>query len=768
MKSALLLVFLLLVIACQNVSAQNTQGEQARIERLVGLAKVWGAVKYFHPYLAYRDVDWDKALIDAIPKVNAAKTPQEYAAAVNSMLAVLNDKNTRAEVPAEAKSNLATNITESKEAIRLENGVLTIDVTELARTGAKDQKALGEKYQKLMELYPQAKALIFDLRGRELAADENAGFVGYFVSGIMTDSLPMILDANLPLGSERYRMHNGYPTQSGGTSGGYYSGFITETPVIVEGRGKTKMPPLAIIINDKTASLGNLLSGLQTANRAVVVQDGELAEEPGISTFEMKLYGDVLVKMRTVELVRPDGSTGFQADTVVPKSDKDAAMAEALKIVAQTDYKRTANKNSSNVPLQPAKDKTYAEMEFPAAEYRLLALFRYWNVINYFYPYKSLIDVPWDTILPKYIPLFEASKDAGDYQLAVQQMVAETDDSHSGVRFPSLSKSGEKLGRFFPPLSVRYIENQTVVFDILEPNTNIERGDVILAIDGEPIEKYRARFAVYQAASTNQALQFALHRNLLRGQKDTKMKLNVRGLDGKTREVEVTRNIPYNDPRWQKIYDLSRKSPVVEVLPTGYGYVDLVRLEVGEVDKMFETLKNTPAIIFDMRGYPRGTAWSIAPRLTEKKNVAAAQFTRPFLTATSLTDADTSNGANYAFTQYLPERRGDAYKGKVVMLIDENAISQSEHTCMFFEAATDVTFIGTPTMGANGDVTTLTLPGNLIVGFTGHNVRHADGRQLQRIGIQPTIRVAPTIRGTLDGKDEILDAAVKFLQTGKK
>jgi len=58
----------------------------------------------------------------------------------------------------------------------------------------------------------------------------------------------------------------------------------------------------------------------------------------------------------------------------------------------------------------------------------------------------------------------------------------------------------------------------------------------------------------------------------------------------------------------------------------------------------------------------------------------------------------------------------------------------------------------------------MVLPGNLIVSFTGHNIRHADGRQLQRIGIQPTIRVAPTIRGVAAGRDEILEAAVKYLQ----
>jgi C-terminal processing protease CtpA/Prc len=211
-----------------------------------------------------------------------------------------------------------------------------------------------------------------------------------------------------------------------------------------------------------------------------------------------------------------------------------------------------------------------------------------------------------------------------------------------------------------------------------------------------------------------------------------------------------------------------RTTPVVEALPSGYGYVDLARLQGGEVEKMFDTIKNTPAVIFDMRGYPNGTAWSIAPRLTEKKNAVAALFSRPLLEAKSLNDTEVAESASYSFSQRIPDRNGEVYKGKVVMLINEAAISQSEHTCMFFEAATDVTFIGTPTAGANGDITFMVLPGNLQVSFTGHNVRHADGRQLQRVGIQPTIHVAPTIRGLIDGRDEILEAAIKYLQTDLK
>src|SRR5437762_13842595 len=41
------------------------------------------------------------------------------------------------------------------------------------------------------------------------------------------------------------------------------------------------------------------------------------------------------------------------------------------------------------------------------------------------------------------------------------------------------------------------------------------------------------------------------------------------------------------------------------------------------------------------------------------------------------------------FEQLLPKSDAPVYRGKIVVLIDDRAISQSEHTCLFFEAASN-------------------------------------------------------------------------------
>lgn len=45
--------------------------------------------------------------------------------------------------------------------------------------------------------------------------------------------------------------------------------------------------------------------------------------------------------------------------------------------------------------------------------------------------------------------------------------------------------------------------------------------------------------------------------------------------------------------------------------------------------------------------------------------------------------------------------------------------------------------------------------------FSGDGIWHADGRQLQRVGLQPDVEVHPTLVGIRAGKDEVLDTAVE-------
>jgi C-terminal processing protease CtpA/Prc len=116
------------------------------------------------------------------------------------------------------------------------------------------------------------------------------------------------------------------------------------------------------------------------------------------------------------------------------------------------------------------------------------------------------------------------------------------------------------------------------------------------------------------------------------------------------------------------------------------------------------------------------------------------------------------------FSQPLPAS-DQPYRGKTFMLVDERTISQAEHTALFLEAAAGIQFVGSQTAGTDGDVTNVILPGGLTPWFTGHDVRHADGSQLQRIGLPIHHAVRSTIKGLRAGRDEVLERAIALARS---
>jgi C-terminal processing protease CtpA/Prc len=84
---------------------------------------------------------------------------------------------------------------------------------------------------------------------------------------------------------------------------------------------------------------------------------------------------------------------------------------------------------------------------------------------------------------------------------------------------------------------------------------------------------------------------------------------------------------------------------------------------------------------------------------------------------------------------------------------------------MAFQKAPKAKVMGTVTAGADGNVTYITLPGGIFVQYTGLGVYYPNGKETQRVGIQPDIVVKQTIAGYLNNKDEQLDKAVEYLSS---
>jgi carboxyl-terminal processing protease len=118
---------------------------------------------------------------------------------------------------------------------------------------------------------------------------------------------------------------------------------------------------------------------------------------------------------------------------------------------------------------------------------------------------------------------------------------------------------------------------------------------------------------------------------------------------------------------------------------------------------------------------------------------------------------------SYTKAMRCGRKNPDYYKGKVVLLVNEYAQSHSEFTLMALQTAPNVVCIGSPSAGADGNVSTIIFPGGYKTMMTGIGVFYPDGRETQRVGIVPDITIRPTIEGVKMRKDEVLDRAIRFI-----
>jgi C-terminal processing protease CtpA/Prc len=104
---------------------------------------------------------------------------------------------------------------------------------------------------------------------------------------------------------------------------------------------------------------------------------------------------------------------------------------------------------------------------------------------------------------------------------------------------------------------------------------------------------------------------------------------------------------------------------------------------------------------------------------------------------------------------------GPHYAGKVVILVDEVSQSQAEYTTMAFRAARGAIVVGSTTAGADGNVSQFALPGGLHTMISGIGVFYPDKAPTQRIGIVPDVKMKPSIAGLRNGRDEVLEEALR-------
>jgi C-terminal processing protease CtpA/Prc len=375
---------------------------------------------------------------------------------------------------------------------------------------------------------------------------------------------------------------------------------------------------------------------------------------------------------------------------------------------------------------------------------------RLWNIVEYWYPYRDQLDGSWESVLREFVPRLAMASTAESYRLELIALMARVTDTHANL-WSGLDARPPR-GRCSWPVALRHVEDRFVVFEYLDrergARSGLEIGDVVMAVDGQPVDSLARAWTPLYAASNDAARMRDMARRLPYGACGASTVTIERA--GATRELVVARDSGLGAPRFAH----DRPGDTLQMLSPGVAYLTLSRVHAADVPSYIERAGAAPALVIDLRNYPSEfVVFALGSRLVDTLT-AFARFA----------SGDPANPGAFVMgdsVRLAPERPG--YRGRIAILVDEMSQSQAEYTAMALRAAPGAVVVGSTTAGADGDVSPIPMPGGQRAMISGIGVFYPDGRPTQRIGIVPDIVARPTIAGIRDGRDEVLEVALRAL-----
>lgn len=400
-------------------------------------------------------------------------------------------------------------------------------------------------------------------------------------------------------------------------------------------------------------------------------------------------------------------------------------------------------------------EEPYAGLTDPDCGYRLLAAFRFWNMVEYFFPYKFLTDKPWDKVLPEYTARMIALPD-GSYPRTMWRMIAELNDSHAAATEAFVSI----FGNYRAPITTAWVEGKVIV---AAPDTLSRRlpsqagfrvGDEIVSVDGRSMACYKQQVRTYIPCSNEARVSLLASAAAMFSPCYTSLRIRYRreGIESDTLVTVVEKYRPNLGHYYGPYADLG----------DGIAYIDPATFAAEDEEPLAALLEQAAGLVVDLR------------RLSEEETY------KHFIEKHLLIERDTIDFESYSFTYPILSLPGvfasssdpvPSWKRPrrshlpLAVLVDNGTQSTMETMVQYYQTCADVVVEGTQSAGADGNISTFHLPGGIVSCFSGLGWYYSDGVTVQRAGVRIDVEVQPTIEGVKAGRDEIMDKAVEILRS---
>src|SRR5579862_3506448 len=371
-----------------------------------------------------------------------------------------------------------------------------------------------------------------------------------------------------------------------------------------------------------------------------------------------------------------------------------------------------------------------------------------WNVFQHFYPYFDVEAVDMPSLLHDGLIDAYAGTNEYDFLRTLRRMTAKMNDGHIVVNLYT-----DTSALYWAPIEWEWIERQLVITNILDSNLiRLHAGDVVVSVDGVQSGVALEHEEEYISGATPQWKRFRSLQTLLSGGMNSSMKLVIRESAGISTEVRVPKNM--KAAKYYSIYSPAKK-PIYRQINDSTMYVDLNQLTDEMLPALLPKLSASRAIVFDLRGYPKGMGilshLGSTPLRSERWNIPQTIY------------PDYDHPARFDTSGWTLPQEEPTLRCKIAFITYGGAISFAETFMGIVENYKLGAIVGETTAGTNGNVNFLTLPGGYSLRFTGMKVLKHDGSRHHGIGIHPTVPMERSIKGVREGRDELLEKAIEVV-----